>query len=238
MNYLLVIPIWLLTWFTPTSTTDLTVNKLDEILDNHTNAMGGMEAWKKVETLIVNLNIGGGGVMEAYTKKPDKFRLTMRIGGHQSTKAYNGSKGWAVHNGQERKMPAGEAREMSEEPNFFDELMLARELDYDIKLLTKEKLKDHYVYKIQVTKSMDDIVTYFVNVDNYLIERIDEQSFDPRFAGTPFSTLLTNYKETNGLMFPRYWTIIQGQEKPRKLEVSSIAINEPLNDSWFEYRRK
>lgn len=196
--------------------------------------MGGKDNWAAVKTMFISLDTGDGGVMDAYTKKPNKFKLIMRFSGYEWTKSWNGKEGWAVYNGEDKDMPIGEAKEMAEEPDFFDELMFAKDRGYKVQLLTKEKLKGISVYKIQVTKAADDIVTYYVNANTYLIIRIDEKSQDPKWVNSSFSTILNDYKEWQGLKFPTNWGIVIDGAKPRWMKVFDIVINDPMNDSIFD----
>ena len=50
-------------------------NILDELLAKHAEAMGGYDNWAQLKTLYISLNTGDGGIMDAYTKKPNKFKL-------------------------------------------------------------------------------------------------------------------------------------------------------------------
>ena len=209
-------------------------NKFDEILEKHAEAMGGKEKWEAVETMFISMDTGDGGVMDAYTKKPDKFKLIMRYAGYEWVKSWNGKTGWILYNGEEKEMTVGEAREMAEEPDFFDELIFAKDRGYEVNLLTREKLEGVPVYKLQVVKAEDDIVTYYVNANTYLIVRIDEQSHDPKWVNSSFSTLLQDYKEWQGMKFPGKWGIIIDDAKPRWMKVFDIVINEPMKDSVFE----
>lgn len=213
-------------------------NILDDILAKHADAMGGYDNWAKLKTLYISLNTGDGGIMDAYTKKPNKFKLIMRFSGYEWVKAWNGQEGWSVYNGVDKTMGIGEAKEMAEEPDFFDELMFARDRGYGVQLLSKEKLKGISIYKIKVTKAKDDVVTYYVNATTYLIERIDETSHDMKWENTAFTTLFKDYKEWQGLKFPSRWGIIEGEKKPRWMDVYSVVINEPIKDSIFEKKVK
>lgn len=208
-------------------------NLLDELLAEHANAMGGYERWANLETLYVRFNDGDGGILEAYTKRPDKFKLVMRFAGYEWIKAWNGQRGWARYNGEEMEMTAGEAREMSEEAYFFDELLLARELGYEVRLLSKEKVDDRLVYKIQVRKAPDDVVTYYLNARTFLIDRIDETSHDPKWAGRAFTNKLRNYQSWDGLQIPTHWCIY-GADKPRCLRVEDVIVDAPMKDEEFE----
>lgn len=209
-------------------------NILDDILEKHANAMGGYENWAKLKTLYISLNTGDGGVMDAYTKKPNKFKLIMRFAGYEWTKAWNGTEGWSIYNGVDKTMGIGEAKEMAEEPDFFDELMFAKEKGYEVQLISKEKLKGISVYKINVVKAVDDIVTYYLNANSFLIEQIDETSQDLKWENTNFTTILKDYQEWQGLKFPSRWGIIEGDKKPRWMEVYTVVVNEPIKDSIFE----
>jgi len=232
MTMLVLLALWItpLSPAAPPPAADL----LDEILTRHAAAMGGHDHWAQLQTLFIRLDTGDGGVMEAYTKRPDKFKLVMRFQEYEWIKSWDGRDGWTRYNGEENPMNAGEAREMAEEPYFFDELLLARELGYEVKLLTKEKLQGKTVFKIEVTKAPDDIVTYYLNANTFLIERIGETSHDPKWKDTYFTTIFQDYQNWGGLTIPGRWGIVVGDQKPRWMEVEQVMVDAPIDDAIFD----
>jgi hypothetical protein len=207
-------------------------NLLDKLLSQHAEAMGGYERWANLQTLYVRFNDGDGGILEAYTKRPSKFKLVMRFAGYEWIKAWDGQTGWARYNGEDKEMTAGEAREMAEEPYFFDELLLARDLGYDVRLLSREKVDHRLAYKIRVTKAPDDVVTYYLNAQTFLIDRIDETSHDPKWAGRTFTNILRDYQSWDGMKLPSRWCI-HGADKPRCLMVEEVIVDAPMKDAAF-----
>ncbi|MCB0575871.1 MAG: M20/M25/M40 family metallo-hydrolase [Saprospiraceae bacterium] len=206
---------------------------IDEILDKHAEAMGGRDTWKQLKTWkIVNTTANGRKTTE-FARKPDRYKLVFEYDGNTLIKSYDGREGWLQHNGVHEQMRPGEALEMAEEPDFYDELMFAREKGYRIALKGKTFSEGQWQYHIEMNKKPGDAHQYFLNTRSFLIDRSGEYSEDPEHKGIYYQTLFRDYRPVNGMMFPRRWALQAGQNAPVWRTVKQIQINLPLKDDVF-----
>lgn len=207
---------------------------LADILDQHAIAMGGKKRWNAMQTYWIIDSVETGRKTTAYSKKPNQYKLIFEQNGNTLVKSYDGQEGWITKNGVYEAMRPGEAVEMAEEPDFYEELMFAREKGYKTELLGKEELNGTWVYKLAMAKKPDDVHIYYVNAQTFLIDRIGEYSEDKAWEGVYFQTLFEDFRSVDGCMFPFRWALQSGDTPPVWRTVKSIQVNIPLPDSVFQ----
>lgn len=208
---------------------------LDEVLDKHAEAMGGQARWKAVNSWKMVSKTETGRTTYAFAKRPDQFKLVFEQPGEAATvKAFDGREGWVEKQGALQGMRPGEALEMAEEPEFYEELMMSRELGHRVKLVGREEFMDKEVFKVSVKKKKGDEQTYYIDAETYLINAVGEYSEDAKWDGVYFITLFEDYRMVGGLAFAHKWALKLPDRAPVWREIVSLELNPSLPDAIFQ----
>jgi outer membrane lipoprotein-sorting protein len=215
---------------------------VDEVIAKHIEALGGMEKLKSVKTLRMTGTMTVGPGIEAPVvmelKRPGSMRLDFTVQGMTGTQAYDGKIGWSLMPFQGSKVP----QQMAE-----DELKLAAEqadidgplVDYKakgntVKLLGKDKVEGADAYKLEVTMKNGVVRTMYIDAEHFLQVK-EESKRTIRGAEIDGETILGNYKEVGGLMFPHAVDSGQkGSPQRQKIVVEKIELNVPIDDARFK----
>lgn len=206
---------------------------LNQLLDRHAEAMGGEAAWAAVRSHRIVHTHAGGRITEL-VQRPDRCQLVFESPeGTLQVKSYDGSKGWLLRDGKVLPMDAGEAIEMAEEAEFQDELLQARARGHKLKSVGKQTLDGKAVHVIELRKSEQDVQTYYLDAQTYLLAAVGEYSQDPKWKGTYFKTIFQDYAAFGGLQFPRRFGLQIGEQEPRWYALESVELNPPLVPAQF-----
>ena len=222
-----------------TNTFSAPVSPAKDVINRYAEATGGKERWKELKTYIIkmrNANSTGNILLTAYMKKPGKYRLDLDNPPNKMIKSYNGFKGIVSINYRSQDMGNGEAKEMAEEADFYDELLLADEKGYATELQGTEELDGKKVYKIKLTKGKEDIQTYYLDAETYMPVMVAEYSQDENFKGVLFKTKLSDYREVDGLKFPFKISLLANDNVMWEREVEEVKVNPKVEDKVFEVK--
>lgn len=208
---------------------------VDEIIDRHAEAMGGKNAWKQLKGWTIVCTTEEGRRTTALAAYPNQFKLVFEGEGAAKVKGYDGKRGWIEQDGKIVDMDPGEAAEMAEEPEFYQELMFARENGYGVKLKGEEEWQGKKVWKIEVKKSKTDVQTYYLNAESYLIEAVSETSEDPKWKGSVFTTYFKDFRSVDGLQFPFAWGLQVDEKGPKWRDVLDVELNPAFYPGTFDF---
>ncbi|HEY7305752.1 MAG TPA: hypothetical protein VH601_16620 [Bryobacteraceae bacterium] len=181
---------------------------------------------------------GETGTFLMETKRPNKIRLEIDLGGTKLTKTYDGTTGWKLSSpGQltPQKITENETKELHGEADIDGPF-----LDYDkkstqIEILGKEMLGPSLVWKLKVTLKDGRIEHYYVESTGYMVLMREES------AGNGEQRLLRqfyrNFQRVDGIWFP-FAVISQAEDsqEPIRLDFDKIEINVPEDDTRFNLK--
>lgn len=208
-----------------------------DLLKKYADAAGGKEKWKELKNYVVEMHSlsGAGNVtLTAFMKKPNKYRIDLDNPPNKMIKTYNGTKGVVSINYRPQEMGAGEQAEMAEEADFFDELLFSEERGYAPELVGEDMLDGRKVIKIKITKNKTDVQTYFLDAETYLPAMVTEHSQDENFRGVLFKTLLSDYRQVDGVQFPHKISLMANDNLMWERAVDSVKFNTKVEDKVFE----
>lgn len=215
---------------------------VDEIIAKHVEAVGGLDKIKAVKTVRMTGKITLGPGIEAPVvmelKRPNSLRMDFTVQGMVGSQGYDGAVGWTFMPFQGSKA----AQQMAEE-----ELKMAREqadmdgplVDYKAKghtveLVGKDKVEGSDAYKLKVTLK-DGVVRHMYIDAEHFLQLKDEARRTIRGTEIDTETILGDYKEVGGMMFPH--SIDSGQKgapQRQKIVVEKIELNVPIDDARFK----
>ncbi len=207
-------------------TVDASVNT-ETIFNNYFKAIGGKEAVKAVESvmMIAQAEIQGQKLdLEMKTTSSGKSSTLVAMGGNPVSKqVFNGETGFMVAQGQNMDYTVEQIAAAKAEANPFPELTAT-----NAKIMGIEAVDGKDAYKVAITED----TTNFYDVETGLkVKSVKTVSQGGQTMSVP--TGYSNYKEVKGIKFP--FTISQSFG-PQSFEfnVTSVKVNEGVVDADFE----
>ncbi len=151
---------------------------LDKVIERNTEAMGGGEAIKAIQSIEVDLHISDPG-FEAdgiyYAARPGKMRIDVSVAGkHVFTEAFDGEHGWEW-NGKESKPASAKAtaalQHGVELPGKIFGLHELKQRGHQIELIGREKIDSTNYYALGLTLKDGYRATLYVDPTSWLITR-------------------------------------------------------------------
>ena len=203
----------------------------DEVVRRHIAAIGGEEAWRAINTMVVKFRVQGGGVdfrIVRMYKRPHFFRQGME-GGARFT-ATNGERVWSVGpNGWTQIQNNAYIRMASMSDGFID----YQQLGITYELIGLDIIDGSPVYQLKRTFSDGIEQDLFFSVESgLLIETLEEY-----VQGSPFIHSYKshwNYRDVGGVKIPHVFIRNVGAlGPPHGGVVEEVQINVPLDDALF-----
>ncbi|MEX2661938.1 MAG: hypothetical protein WD227_08410 [Vicinamibacterales bacterium] len=214
---------------------------VDEIIARHVEAMGGMEKIKGVTSVRMTGTMGLGQGIEApivlEIKRPNALRMDITVQGMVGSQGFDGTKGWSLMpfagSTTPQEMPAEEMRMVEEQADIDGPLVDYKAKGHKVELLGKEQVEGAAAHKLQVTLKSGDVRTMYIDAEHFLTIK-EEGKRTIRGAEVETETIIGDYKEVGGMMFPH--SIDSGQKgSPQRqtITVQKIEVNVPLDDARF-----
>ena len=204
------------------------------VLDKYINAMGGKKtlmATKDLEIILQGTIQGMDVTLSISQKAPNKLYQVLDAGIIKQVTVFNGEKGKQSANGQEMIVDGEQLEELKLQATLnldlkYDELGITSELTGTKDVNGKD------AYEIQLVYPSGKKVYHYYDPETGL--RVREVSTVSTPQGDFSQTVdMEDYREVDGRMFPYKMTQNLGPQTI-EMEVSSIKVNQGLDDSLFE----
>lgn len=214
----------------------------DEVIGKTIQAMGGLEKIKAVKSARMTGKMSLGQGIEApvviEVKRPKAMRLDITVQGMVGSQAYDGARGWTLmpFTGSKtpQEMAPDEVKLAEEQADLDGPLVDYKEKGNTVELLGKEKVEGADAYKLKVTLKNGDVRTMYIDAEHFLPIK-EEAKRTIRGTETETDTIIGDYKEVDGIMYPH--SIDSGQKgspQRQKITVEKIELNVPIDDSRFK----
>ncbi len=214
---------------------------VDDIINKHIDAMGGLDKIMAVKTVKFTGTFSGMGAdipVTVVIKRDDKVRMDMTFQGMSMTQAYDGTTGWQINpfSGKKDadKMTPEETKEMKDEAEFEGQLVNYKEKGSKVELLGKEDMEGTDSYKIKLTDKDGDITTYWLDASSYLVIK---ESTKRKFKEKEITQDMYpgNYQAVEGVMFPMSVEVKSGSgDNSQKGTWTKVELNTDVDDSIFK----
>lgn len=218
---------------------------VEEVVAANLEAKGGEEAWMAVETgrMTGNMRIVGGaaGAMEMpfviEFKKPKMIRLEFTMQGMTGIQAFDGEVGWTVMpfmgSTEPEEMAEDQVKQLKDQAEFEGVLVNFKEKGHTVELVGKEEVDGTPAYKIKVTRADGD-VDYLYLDEEYFVEFKTESTREIQGNEMTISTVLGDYKEVDGLLFPHSMEMsFAGGDAQQVITIENIELGVDLPDERF-----
>jgi hypothetical protein len=219
---------------------------IGQIIERNVAARGGLEAWRKIQSMAWTGQIESGPNAITKTpflmifKRPNATRFEVITQQQRSVRVFDGSKGWKL---RPTLQGLPELKDYSPE-----ELSYARDgawldgplLDYQAKgvkvaLLGSDLVEGHPAFHLKLTLVSGQLHDYWIDAQSYLELRHDRPNRN--MAGVPgvVSEYFRDYHTVSGLTLPFLVETGVGAAKyPDRMVIEKIALNPELEARQFE----
>ncbi len=210
--------------------------ELNEIVNNHIQAVGGADNWKKINSMVINMSMKAQGAdikltMSRLHKKG--MRIDIDAMGMQGYQIMTDKAGWTFmpFQGQTKPEPVTEedVKSSQSDLDIMDEFMTYKEYGKTIEYLGKDEIEGTECFKISMTAKDGKVSTYYLDASNYyVVKQVTKQTVN----GKEMESVLTfgDYKKLDaGIVMP----MSQGGSMGN-MEMSSVVVNTGIDESLFQ----
>lgn len=211
---------------------------VDEIVDKHVAAMGGLDKLKSVNTIITERSIAVQG-MEIPSKSTlvvGKFlRSESTVMGNAMVQVVDGTTGWMIRptqmggTGEPEDMPADQVKQQAGQLDPFGSLVSYKEKGNKVELIGKEKIDKKDNYHLKVTNSDGQLSDQFIDAETYLISKVKMD-----MGGETGEIDFSNYKEVDGIKFANTLEMSNSQMGIITLLTNKVVINAQVDEALFK----
>jgi outer membrane lipoprotein-sorting protein len=212
---------------------------LEQVLEAHYDAIGGLEALKAIDSIRFTATMTGG-MGEAPVvwtqKRPNNIRQEFTMQGMTGIQAYDGETAWGVMpfmgKSDPEEMAEDQAQSIIEQAEFDGPLVDWEEKGHKLELIGLEEIEGTEAYHVQVTKSDGEVRHHYLESEYFIIIK---QTGKATRQGQEFEfeTTLSDYKEVGGLMMPHsIQSGVKGGQQAN-ITIDSIELDVEIPDDYF-----
>lgn len=215
---------------------------LDDVLKGYYKAVGGIDAWKAVNTVKATGTRQLGPGMEApfvmTAMRPKNFRVEFTLQGMTGIMAYNGETAWMVMpfmgKTEPEVMPDFMAKEIINEADIDGPLIGYKEDGHQVELLGTADTEGTTAYKLKVTLKNGDVQYWYLDSEYYVPIKLEGTSLGMNGAEMEFEAILSDYKEVGGLMMAHsVETRQKGAPSGMFVTIESVEVNAAVDGDSF-----
>ena len=208
---------------------------VETVVENYLAAIGGREKLEALQDVEINMKMDMQGMTidaKMYQKAPDKYRMTMSMGGSVlSDTKFDGTVGKNSGMQGEQVLEGKQLENLQAQSQFMPELKY-EELGYTLQLKSIEMVDGKETYMVEVSHPGSGTGYDYYDTESWLKIREDkvEENPDGKMIQT---TNLSDYKEVDGILYTHKLDLIIG---PQQISgtVESVKLNAGIDDSVFE----
>ncbi len=215
-----------------------------EIINKSIEAQGGKKILENIvdSTYIGNMEMiqfGMSGGVTRYQKEPNKMRMDIEVQGFIITQAYDGETAWMINpqTNATEEMPENLAADMKKGALGLDAVLNPEKygITYSYKGTETIDAVEHHI----IEQSFEDgeKITLFINGKTYLPYKSITTSIGPTGSEIEETTIMSDYREVEGMMIPFSLVIYQDDEEFVSMTISEVKVNTGLEDSLFQMNK-
>lgn len=221
------------------STINLLAQNVDEIINKHIEARGGVENWNKIETLKITGTLTGFSTVKNFTtiqKQPNLYRSDFGLGKFDVVLSYNGESGWTIDPWFDVSFPrvlnSSEENVVLQKAEICSPFLNYKQKGYVVEFLGKEKVEGIEVFKLKLVRENNRVETWYLNADTYL-EFKQESVWDDFGYPTPQETFFDDFRSVENVTMP-FYVERSFLIRNRITEISKVEINQQVSVDYFQ----
>jgi hypothetical protein len=216
-----------------------------QIVEKNQAARGGLEAWRKIQTMVWvgHMERPGGPAAQLpfvlQQKRPNKTRFEVNAMGQRTLRVFDGKRGWKARPAQDGRPDV--------QPFTPQELRFAQDaividgplMDLEgkrqaVELDGVDQVEGRRAYRLIVRTASGQRHNVWVDAKSFLDIKYDRTSYNQAGALATVSVYLRDYKTVDGVQIPSMIeTGVGSKQGTEKLVIEKIALNPPLDDRLF-----
>ena len=211
---------------------------VDEIVDKHVAALGGLDKINKVTTIVTERSLAVQG-MEIPSKTilivGKSLRNESTVMGNSMVQVVDGTTGWMIRptmmggTGEPEEMPADQLKQQVGQLDPFGSLVNYKEKGNKVEFVGKEKADKKDVFHLKVTTKDGQNVDEYLDANTYLLSKIKVD-----MNGQEAEIGFFDYKDVEGVKFPNTMDISNDQMGVMSFITNKITLNSKVDDSLFK----
>lgn len=234
-----IINIILINLFLIGISTTIKAQTVEEIINRHIEAHGGIEKWDKVESMKITGKFTAFSIEDdflAIKTKEGEYYSELSLGDKRVIEAFNGEEGWTIDPWQEilypRELNKNEINVFLQKSEFISPFFNYKEKGIVPELLGKDNFEGIEVWKIKITRPNGKWETWFLDADSYLEVKYNSMWVDFAYPA-PSATFFDDFRDFDGLIIPCFVERTFYQ-RDRMLFIDDIVFNDEIDKSIFE----
>lgn len=211
---------------------------VDEVVDRHVTAHGGLERWRAVRSLVVT------GTQTAFSEpypftivrlRPNFYRFEHKLMGREVTRVYDGTAAWWIHPlvgaREPVETPEPEASITRREAEFESVLIDHKAKGHKVELLGTEELDGRSTHKLKVTLKDGSVETWYLDVKTFLEVARFARTTD---LGQEMDgwTYFSDFRPVEGLVIPHRLDREHGI-RHEAFDLEKVQINPEIDPARF-----
>ncbi len=214
---------------------------VDEIIQKHIEARGGLDNIRKMQTSYSEGNIDAGGFkipVKMWQKHNKAMKLEIEFQGMKGFQCMTDTGGWNFmpFGGQTKPEPSTkeDVKQAKSSLDIQGQLVDYKEKGNKVEFIGKDDFEGTEVYKLQIIDKEGNITTDYIDVNSYLTIKTDSKRKieDKEIVNT---TTYSNYQKVNGVMLP---FSMESAGMGGGLKIEKIELNNPIDDKLFSMPEK
>lgn len=210
---------------------------VDEIIDKHVAALGGMDKLSAVKTLYTerSLSVQGMEIPSKSTVLVGKaLRTESSVMGNSMIQVVDGTTGWMIRpammggTGDPEDMPADQVKQQLGQLDPFGPLINYKTKGNTVELVGKEKVDGKDAYHLKVTTKEGQTVDEFIDAATFLASKI-KMTMNGQAGEINFS----NYKDVDGIKFANTMDMTSAQGN-LTFTTEKVTVNGNVDESIFK----
>ena len=210
---------------------------VDEIVDKHVAALGGIDKIKAITTIITDRSMAVNGMeipSKTYLVVSKAVRSESTIMGNSMVEVLSDGTGWMIRptmmggTGEPEDMPAAQVKQTTSQLDPFGALVDYKQKGNTVELVGKEKLDKKDVFHLKVTTKDGVVVDEFLDASTYLVSKVKLP-----INGQEAEMSLSDYKDIEGVKFP-YTIDMASQMGQLSFITNKVVVNSKIDESIFK----
>ena len=216
-----------------------------QIVANNVKARGGLEAWRKIETMVISGHLVTGNQAMPVVPfvqqqaRPNKMRFEVHMRDKTSLRVFNGVEGWKL-----RPSPGGPSQLLAyttedieaarNAPGIDGPLIDCQAKGVHVDVDGIDEVAGRKAYRLKVKLASGATRRWWIDAASFLDVKYERESRTQAGQATTVSVSFANYKSVDGLQIP--YSIITGQENGKVTEamvIEQVILNRPMGDDVF-----
>jgi hypothetical protein len=217
----------------------LSAQTVDEIIEKHLEAHGGIENWDQVEALEINGTFTGFSIekpFHAFKTNEGKYYADLYLGELKVLEAFDGEHGWTIDPWQDiehaRSFSRAERVAFKQKAEFFTPFYHYAEHGSEVEYMGLEKVDGMEMHKLKLIRSNGSTEYWFLDPETYLEYHCQSDWVDFAYPSKA-ETYFDDFREVEGLVLPFYIDRTFGQRN-RILQIDDIAINPDIDPAILD----